>query len=199
MKGSRTWLVLCAVHGVLSMLLWWAREPVVQLLIWRADGWLLQPWTLLTSAWVHLSTPHLIGNQLALGALTAAGWVLRPPTSATWAWGLSWPLTQLSLDLWPQVGYAVGLSGVLHAGLMVLAMHLLLGPMPRPLRTWGAGLALGVLVKLFIEHAWGQPVVWDPSDEMSIVQAAHLSGAFWGAMLGALSALRAWRQPASSS
>src|SRR5690606_28658662 len=142
------WLLLCALHGVLSMLLWWAQIAAVEPLIWRADAWTDHPWTLWTSAWVHLGTPHLIGNQLALGALTAAGWVLRPPPSAMWAWALSWPLTQACLDVWPQVGYAVGLSGLLHAGVAVLAMHLVLAPMPRALRLWGIVLALGVLAKL---------------------------------------------------
>lgn len=193
MKGSRAWLLLCALHGVFSMLLWWAQPAAVEPLVWRADTWIDHLWTLWTSAWVHLGTPHLIGNQLALGALTAAGWVLRPPPSAMWAWALSWPLTQACLDLWPQVGYAVGLSGMLHAGVMVLAMHLVLAPVPRALRLWGTVLALGVLAKLAIEHAWSQPVVWDPGNEMSVVQAAHLTGAAWGFALGTLSALYARR------
>lgn len=188
MKGSRAWLLLCAVHGVASMLLWWAREPAVQALTWRADLWPSQPWTLWTSAWVHLNTPHLIGNQLALGALTAAGWVLRPPLSATLAWALSWPLLQASLDGWPHVGYAVGLSGLLHAGVMVLGLHLLVGAAPQRARPWGAILVGGLLIKLLIEQGWRQPVVWDPGNEVSVVQAAHLAGAAWGALLGAFSA-----------
>lgn len=193
MKGSRAWLLLCALHGVASMLLWWAREPAVQALTWRAELWPAQPWTLWTSAWVHLNTPHLIGNQLALGALTAAGWVLRPPLSATLAWALSWPLLQASLDWWPHVGYAVGLSGLLHAGVMVLGLHLLVGAAPQRARPWGAILVSGLLIKLLIEQGWRQPVVWDPGNEVSVVQAAHLAGAVWGALLGALSAWRSGR------
>ncbi len=197
MKGSRAWLLLCAVHGVASMLLWWAREPAVQALTWRADLWPAQPWTLWTSAWVHLNTPHLIGNQLALGALTAAGWVLRPPLSAALAWALSWPLLQASLDAWPHVGYAVGLSGLLHAGVMVLGLHLVVGAAPQRARPWGAILIGGVLVKLMIEQGWRQPVVWDPGNEVSVVQAAHLAGAAWGTLLGALSAWRSHRVAAA--
>ncbi len=193
MRGPRTWLLLCAVHGVISMILWWAREPAVQALIWRADEWHASPWTLWTSAWVHLNTPHLIGNQLALGALTAAGWVLRPPPSATLAWALSWPLVQVSLMAWPHVGYAVGLSGLLHAGTAVLALHLLLGPVPRGLKPWGGLLLGGLFLKLLIEQAWTRPVIWDPGNEMSVVQAAHLCGVGWGLLLGLLSALRSRR------
>lgn len=203
MKGSRAWLLLCALHGVASMLLWWAHAPAVQALTWYAELWPAQPWTLWTSAWVHLNTPHLIGNQLALGALTAAGWVLRPPLAATLAWALSWPLLQLSLLWWPQVTHAVGLSGLLHAGVAVLGLHLLLGgasPMARP---WGALLIAGIAVKLLMERGWQHPLQHDLGTELPVVQAAHLSGALWGAVLAALlGALGAWwsrRQAAGAS
>lgn len=187
MRGSRSWLALCALHGVASMVLWWSQEAAVQALIWRSAEWRQEPWTLWTSAWVHLNTPHLVGNQLALGALTAAGWWLRPTRAATLAWALSWPLMQVSLVLWPLIGYTVGLSGVLHAGVAVLAAHLLLGG-PRALRPWGLLLAAGLLLKLWLEHGWSSPVVWDPGNQMSVVRAAHLSGAAWGALFGALGA-----------
>jgi hypothetical protein len=184
MKASRAWLLLCAGHGVASMLLWWAGADVVQSFTWRADTWWQQPWTLWTSAWVHMNPPHLIGNQLALGALTAFAWSARTPMSCTVAWGLAWPLTQGTLLIWPQIGYAVGLSGVLHAGAMVLAVHLIFKQIPVPKARWGSLLALGVLVKLVVEHGWSAPVVWDPANDMSIVLACHLSGAVWGGLLG---------------
>lgn len=188
MKGSRAWVLLCLLHGVASMLLWWAHEPAVQALTWHAGPWLGQPWTWWTSAWVHLGTPHLIGNQLALGALTAAGWWLRTPRSATLAWALCWPLLQVSLGLWPQPDFAVGLSGLLHAGVAVLGLHALIGPAPGRERPWGAVLLGGLLLKLLIEQAWQQPVAWSPDHEMWVLQAAHLVGAAWGVLLGALSA-----------
>lgn len=182
---SITWLVLCALHGVLSMLVWWAREGTVHALTWQADGWLSQPWTLWTSSWVHLNTPHLIGNQVALGALAALGWVVRPTLACGVAWLLAWPLLQLSLLLWPQIGYAVGLSGVLHAGAAVMSVQLLLKRIAVPkARRWGGLLALGLLVKLWLESAWAYPVVWDGGNDMSVVQAAHLAGVLWGALFG---------------
>ncbi len=185
MKPSRSWLVLCAVHGVASMLLWWARPGAVDSLTWHAHDWLQQPWTLWTSAWVHMNTPHLIGNQLALGVLAAFAWVIRPSLACTWAWLVAWPLMQGSLLLWPQIGYAVGLSGLLHAGAMVLAMQLIQKRIPVPMaRRWGGLLALGLLVKLALEQGWSNPVVWDPGNEMSVVQAAHLAGTLWGLVLG---------------
>ncbi len=187
MNPSRAWLVVCCVHGVSSMLLWWAQAGAVAALTWRADHWDDHPWTLWTSAWVHLNTPHLIGNQLALGALTAFAWLVRPNLRCTMAWVAAWPLAQISLLLWPQIGYAVGLSGVLHAGAMVLAVQLMFKRIPiRKARRWGALLAIGVLVKTAMERAWQNPVVWDRANDMSVVQAAHLSGVVWGLLLGVL-------------
>ena len=184
-QASRTWLALCALHGVASMLVWWAGDPVVDALTWRAEGWLQQPWTLWTSPWVHMNTPHLIGNQVALGAMAAFAWTVRPTLACALAWLLAWPLMQLSLLLWPQIGYAVGLSGLLHAGAMVLAVHLMLKRIAVPkARRWGGLLALGLLAKLVLESGWSYPVVWDAGNDMSVVQAAHLTGAFWGAVLG---------------
>jgi hypothetical protein len=169
---------------VASMLLWWAGDGLVQSLIWRADTWPGRPWTLWTSAWVHLNTPQLIVNQIALGTLAAFAWVVRPSWRCTLAWLLAWPLTQISLLWWPQVGYAVGLSGPLHAGSMVLAVQLVLQRMAVPKAgRWGGMLALGVLIKLGFEQSWRYPVVWDSANDISVVRAAHLSGAVWGATL----------------
>ena len=131
---------------------------------------------------------------IVLGALVAFAWVVRPPWPATLAWLLAWPLTQLSLILWPHIGYAVGLSGLLHAGAMVLACHLVLGRLPVPkARRWGALLALGVGTKVVLERGWAQPVVWDAGIDTSVVQAAHLAGVLWGVGLGLLTA--AWPRP----
>jgi hypothetical protein len=183
----RSWLLLCALHGVASILLWWAQPAMLDLLTWRADDGARHLWTVWTSAWVHPSTPTLIGHQMALGVLTAFAWVVRPPWSATLAWLLAWPLAQLSLGLWPQIGYAVGLSAVLHAAWAVLAVQLLQGRIGMPqARRWGALMLLGLLLRLGLERAWDHPVVWDGGNDRSLVQALHLTGAFWGLTLGVL-------------
>ena len=195
MSRSSGWLLVCALHGVASMLLWWAGDQLVQSMIWRADGWLDSPWTLWTSAWVHLSTPQLIVNQIALGMLAAFAWVVRPSWPCTLAWLLAWPLTQVSLLWWPHVGYAVGLSGPLHAGAMILAVQLLLQRMAVPKAgRWGGMLALGVLIKLTLEQAWNHPVVWDNANDISVVRAAHLMGAVWGVVMALLLNLFAIRR-----
>ena len=143
MRGSRSWLALCILHGVASLVLWASPAALAQALVWRSADWAQRPWTPWTSAWVHLNAPHLVGNLLALGVLAAIGWRLRPSRAATLAWALSWPLLQLSLLLWPLIGYAVGLSGVLHAGVAVLAACLLLDGQ-KALRPWVLLLASGL-------------------------------------------------------
>ncbi|MFM6985629.1 MAG: hypothetical protein ACKOXQ_03250 [Hydrogenophaga sp.] len=198
MSRPRSWLLLCALHGVASVLLWWVDAPTLQALIWRADDALLRPWVWWTSAWVDPTTASLIGHQLALGGLAAFAWAARPPWHATLAWCLAWPLAQASLGLWPQIGYAQGLTGVLHAAWAVLAVQLLLQRIGMPqARRWGGLLLLGLLLKLGLEQAWHHPVVWDRANERSLVQALHLTGAVWGLLLGTLTAWlpRRWPTP----
>ncbi|MEX1166334.1 MAG: hypothetical protein WEK74_05610 [Hydrogenophaga sp.] len=187
MSRSPSWLLLCALHGVASMLLWWAGDDRVQTMIWRADGWTSQPWSLWTSAWVHLNTPQLIVNQIALGTLAGFAWVVRPTLACTLAWFLAWPLAQMSLLWWPHIGYAVGLSASLHAGAMVLALLLMLRRIAVPKsRRWGGFLALGLVAKLWVEQGWSQPVVWDSFNNISVVRAAHFTGAVWGLLLASV-------------
>jgi membrane associated rhomboid family serine protease len=180
-----------------SMLVWWGGEPVAQALTWRAGETLSQPWTWWTTAWVHIHTPHLVANQLALGALAALAWVFRPDRAATLAWALAWPLSTVALLAWPQVGYSAGLSGVLHAAVAVAGTTLCMQRRMVGLRYWGGGLLSGLVFKLVLEQAWHQPVVWDDAANLSVVRAVHLSGAISGVVLAVVFRLmsrlvRAW-------
>lgn len=179
---AKLWLSLCLLHAVASMLVWWAGAPLAQVLTWRSDTWWQHPWTLWTTPWVHIHTPHLIGNQMAVGALAAMAWLVRPNALASAAWLMAWPTVALVLPLWPHIGYAVGLSGLIHAAVAVVAVHLLwgqgaLGPRHR---RWGCVLAAGLGAKLALEQGWHWPVVWSNGADMSVVQAAHLTGAVAG-------------------
>lgn len=198
---AKLWLSLCLLHAVASMLVWWAGAPVAQALTWRADTWAQHPWTLWTTPWVHIHTPHLIGNQLAVGALAAMAWLVRPNAVASVAWLLAWPTATLVLPWWPHIGYAVGLSGLIHAAVAVVAVHLLLcqDPFVPSSRRWGGLLAAGLCAKLALEQGWHWPVVWSNSANMSVVQAAHLTGAVAGAVFSTVLALvwRHQRLPAS--
>ena len=197
---GREWLVLCVLHGVASMLAWWALAPSVEVLVWRVDDWTERLWTVWSTAWVHVNTPQLIANQTALGMLAAFSWRARPDRWCALAWLLAWPLTYLGVALWPQVGYVVGLSGLLHAAVAVLAVHLWWQRLPVPLaRRWGALLALVLVGKLWLDGVWSRPIAWDSVNNMSVVQAAWFSGAVCGALLGTLTVwlARRWERAAA--
>lgn len=185
-----SWLLLCAAHALAAVLVWtWRGGMAADSLVWHANDWTAYPWTLWTSAWVHLNTAHLASNLLALGALAVLGWAVRPDLRCTIAWLLAWPLTQAALLLWPKIGYAVGLSGLLHAGTMVVAVQIALDRIPiRGARFWGGLLVMGASTKVLLEAGWDRPVVWDASNGMPVVQAAHLAGIVLGALLGLLAA-----------
>ena len=165
------------------MLVWWMGDRLAAQLIWRADEWADRPWSLWTSAWVHMNTQHLISNQLAVGALAAMAWVLKPGLRASLAWLLTWPIIPLVLPYWPHIGYYAGLSGLIHAAVAVVGVYLLAGHAAVPMaRRWGLLLWLGLLVKLLVERAWHWPVVWSDNLGLSVVQSAHLVGAVAGAV-----------------
>lgn len=180
---SKLWLSLCLWHAATSMLVWWMGDRLAAQLIWRADEWADRPWSLWTSAWVHMNTQHLISNQLAVGALAAMAWVLKPGLRASLAWLLTWPIIPLVLPYWPHIGYYAGLSGLIHAAVAVVGVYLLAGHAAVPMaRRWGLLLWLGLLVKLLVERAWHWPVVWSDNLGLSVVQSAHLVGAVAGAV-----------------
>ena len=180
---SKLWLSLCVLHAVASMLVWWMGERLAAWMIWRAEDWDDRPWSLWTSAWVHMNTQHLISNQLAVGALAAMAWVLKPGLRASLAWLLTWPVIPLVLPYWPHIGYYAGLSGLIHAAVAVAGVYLVAGRTTVPMaRRWGGMLLLGLVTKLLIERAWHWPVVWSDNLGISVVQASHLVGAVAGAV-----------------
>jgi membrane associated rhomboid family serine protease len=150
-----------------------------QPLAWRAAGWMAQPWTLWTAAWVHTSLGSLAGNLLALAALAVVGAAAGADRVAALALGLAWPLTTLALLLWPGVSAYAGLGGPIYAAAAVLGVHIARRTPPyRPLAVLLFG---GLGIKLAAERGWSQPVAFDPSWGFNVVYAAHLAGALAGA------------------
>jgi hypothetical protein len=98
---------------------------------WRPGAGPAQPWRWWSAAWVHWSAPHLAVNLLGAAVVGFVGWRARMPRSAALAWLIAWPLTQALMDLPAPTIVARtllhygGLSGVLHAGVIVLGLTLL--------------------------------------------------------------------------
>jgi membrane associated rhomboid family serine protease len=107
-----------------------ASAPLANALDWQPALGLREPWRLWTCAWVHWSAAHLLVNTVGAVVVAFAGWRARLPTAAALAWFLAWPLTQLTMAALGSDRFAAvmphygGLSGVLHAGAVVLGLSL---------------------------------------------------------------------------
>jgi rhomboid family GlyGly-CTERM serine protease len=178
---------LCALLGLLSAALWALDapgRPMAQLahpLAWDAAHWMQRPWTLWTASLLHVSGTHLLANLLALAALAVLGTALHAGRSAALALFIAWPLGTASLLLWPAVTHYRGLSGLIHAAVLALWAHAAIHSIAKPL---SYVLLAGVGLKLATEHAWSQPLAFDPEWGFNVVYAAHLGGAAAGAACG---------------
>jgi hypothetical protein len=105
-------------------------SPLALALDWQPALGLRETWRLWTGALVHWSAAHLLVNAAGAAVVAFVGWRARLPATAAIAWFVAWPLTQAFMAaagaerlaaLMPHYG---GLSGVLHAGAIVLGLTL---------------------------------------------------------------------------
>jgi hypothetical protein len=160
-------------------------SAMARALDWQAALGLREPWRLWTCAWVHWSAAHLAINLVGGLVVAFVGWRARLDTVATGAWLAAWPLTQVVMAAlgadrvaaaMPHYG---GLSGVLHAGVIVLGLSLAwprAGTRPPAERWIGVAIVAGTLVKVVLEAPWHLEL--RPSDALGIAVApvAHACG-----------------------
>lgn len=175
-SGGFAWPAACGLLGIGCATVWYLQLSGP--LAWQAESWWHQPWVLWSASLAHLSGAHLVGNLAALGVLAVLGAYLNAGRPEVLATLLAWPVGTLALVLWPQVAGYSGLSGLLCAMLAVLSVQ--------AMRHTGTRAVSGVLLaamgaKLLSEHAWSQPVGYDPHWGFNVVYAAHLSGFASGA------------------
>lgn len=165
----------------LGSLLAWSASPSLQHpLAWQPELAAIEPWRAFTAAWVHWSPRHLLGNLAGCAVLAGLGVMARLDARHALAWALAWPLTQWGLLLQPELARFGGLSGVLHAGVAVVALALLLERRGR--ECWiGAAIALGLVLKLWTEQPLSGPPLrqWEGWD-IAIAPLSHLTGAVAG-------------------
>lgn len=190
--GTWAWLITCLILGVPAALAGWVplEQPSTQWPTW-AQQWALHPdagwhqpaWVFWTSAWLHGSSAHLYKNLTALSLLAILGVSARMPRHTTLAWLLAWPLTQVGMLNQPLHTY-IGLSGVLHAGLTVVALHHLTHPvqMDRRQRILGLILLSGLIFKILMENPWQHDLIRPIGSDINVAPWAHLSGAAAGAV-----------------
>lgn len=188
----QAWWALCALLAV-GALLGWFVEPAAW--NWRPNLALAQPWRWWTAAWVHLSGLHLAANLAGLALTAALGRYGGAGRADALAWALAWPLTHLALSLQPSLGAYGGLSGVLHAGVAIVALRLALHTPPAR-RLIGLALLAGLAIKLLLEQPWQGALRRTPDWDFAVAPAAHVAGTVAGALcalVGALLAARARR------
>lgn len=189
MNRARIWPGLCGCLAV------GAAMAVGQ----DADSWnwqpalvLQEPWRLWTAALVHLSPLQLGANLMGVALLAALGVAAGCGPRASLAWALAWPLTHLGLLWQPALQHYAGLSGVLHAGTAVVAVHLWVQATGRR-RSIGLALALGLVTKVLLETPWSGAPRLTSSWDIAIAPLAHATGALAGLVCAAL--LCARRRP----
>lgn len=189
---ARLWPTACVLLGLGSATLWGLGFDDGAL-AWNATTWRVHPWVLWTASLVHPSGAHLAGNLAALGVLAVLGVYLNAGRAAVLGLLAGWPLGTLVLAFWPAVTGYSGLSGLLCAMLGVLWSHAALHTGTRAV-SWA--LLVPMALKLLTEHAWSQPVGYDPNWGANVVYVAHLGGFVCGALCGWLASRHAGRTQA---
>ncbi len=182
LNGRRAWLALCALLLAGSLLGWFVPAPYWD---WQPGRAAAEPWRAWTAAFVHWSLLHLGGNLAATALVAIFGIAARVPARTSLAWALAWPLAHVGLLLQPTLLHYGGLSGVLHAGVAVVLVHLLVEDTGRR-RLIGAMVSVGVVVKLWLEAPWGPPLRQVPGWDIAIAPLAHLTGTLAGVLAALL-------------
>jgi rhomboid family GlyGly-CTERM serine protease len=179
-RGALAWAAFAVLLCVAAAIAWPLDREAID---WQPSLAFTQPWRALSAVFVHYSPMHLganVAGALVVGALGHAAQV--PPRSLV-AWCAAWPLTQLGLLLQPELLHYGGLSGLLHAGVAVIGVHLLrAGP-----RRIGVAMLAVLLAKVLSETPWSgalrHPLGWD----IAVAPLAHATGALSGALCGLVS------------
>lgn len=209
-------LALAAV--AITLAAWASADParLLDALDWQPGRGGSEPWRAFTAAGVHRSLAHLGGNLLATALVAWLGLRARVVPRDAMAWALSWPMTQAGLGAVAAVApqaYAAnlphygGLSGVLHAGVVIVALSLLAwtpdrgedddAPDARRARWVGLALLVGTVAKVLSESPWDLSPRPDAMLGIAVAPIAHASGVAAGLL--AFAALRAGQARSLSS
>lgn len=139
-------------------------------------------WSWWSTAWLHGSDAHLWRNLFGAGLILLMGALSDVSPRDALAWFLAWPLTHLGMLMEPTLTSYVGLSGVLHAGVAIVALANLHHPRRPSHRVVGTVLLAWLAGKLFMENPWAHRLVLSEASAINVAPWAHLSGALAGLM-----------------
>jgi rhomboid family GlyGly-CTERM serine protease len=177
------WLALAAIAGAGSLVAWFLPATALD---WQPALAFAEPWRWVTAAWVHWSPLHLGANLAGTVVVAVFGRAAELPPRATLAWALVWPATQGALLAQPALAHYGGLSGVLHAGVAVAAVHLLFRA--GRARWIGGAVLAGLALKIVLERPWAGPLAHPAGWDIAVAPLAHAAGAVAGLTAGAVSA-----------
>lgn len=140
-----------------------------------------QPWRAVTAVFVHYSGLHLAANLAGALLVSALGHAVPVPPRGVLAWLAAWPLTQWGLLLQPELLHYGGLSGVLHAGVAVVAVHLIFAGAPSRRRI-GAVILAVLCAKVILEAPWQGPLRHPEGWDIAVAPFAHATGLAAGAI-----------------
>ncbi len=186
--GPLGWWSVAAALALGSLAALWVD---VLRLDWQPGLAWTQPWRWWSGAWVHWSLGHLGANLAGTALIAALGARARADRADAWAWLVAWPLTQLGLLRQPSLLHYGGLSGVLHAGVVIAAIGLVQRETGLR-RAVGALILGGVALKVGLEQPWQGGLRHASGWDVAIAPAAHLSGAVAGLVCGLAAAV--WRR-----
>lgn len=162
---------------------------------WQPGHGFVEPWRAWTAAFVHWSTGHLLGNLFALALVAALGRAARVTRADALAWALAWPLTHALFGvvsaLAPErfaahLPHYGGLSGVLHAGVVIVGLRLVWPRRGERERLVGGALLAGVAAKVLLEAPWDLALRPDSLLGIGVAPIAHATGAIAGLVIGAM-------------
>jgi len=153
-----------------------------------------EPWRAWGAAFVHLSVLHLAANLAGAALVGALGFVAGVPRRSVLAWFAAWPLTHLALLARPDLTHYAGLSGVLHAGVAVVAVNLIASARG-PRRAIGLAVLVGLALKVASETPWAAEALRHPAGwDIAIAPFAHASGLVAGTLASAVAEALARRR-----
>jgi rhomboid family GlyGly-CTERM serine protease len=189
------WLALAALLGIVAAGVYVVFPAPPTALDWQPALAAREPWRAWSAALVHLSGLHLAANLAGTALVGALGVVAAVPRRTVVAWLVAWPVTQLALLARPDLAHYAGLSGVLHAGVAVVAVHLVAAARGAR-RAIGFALLAALALKVASEAPWAVEVVRHPPGwDIAVVPFAHAAGLVAGVLASMLAEAAArWRR-----
>lgn len=184
-RPGAAWCALALLFLVGSAL---AQGFAATSLEWQPGLAAREPWRAFSAPFVHYSAMHLWGNVAGLALTAALGVAARAPARLALAWLVAWPLAQLGLLVQPAIAHYGGMSGVVHAGVPIICVHLLFNGH----RVLGGAMLAGEIVKVLGESPWSEPLRQLEGWDIAIVPLAHASGLVAGITCAACTEGLAW-------